>query len=83
MLYRLNMRHLKIEGEPNLVKDSYSKSILSNDTKGLEEYKKRRELRRQEKEAIIQCQNDINILSNELKDIRQSLKIILEKVSKG
>lgn len=83
MLYRLNMRHLKIEGEPNLVKDSYSKSILSNDIKGLEEYKKRRELRRQEKEAIIQCQNDINILSNELKDIKQSLKIILEKVSKG
>jgi len=77
------MSLLNIEGEPNLVKDTYSKGILSTDRKGLEEYKKRRELRRQEKDAIIQCQNDINKLSNELIDIKQSLKIILEKVTKG
>ena len=77
------MSLLNIEGEPNLVKDTYSKGILSTDRKGLEEYKKRRELRRQEKETIIQCQNDKNKLSNELMDIKQSLKIILEKVTKG
>lgn len=71
----------KVEGENNLVKDSYSKAILSTDTKGASDYKKRREERRANQLKIEQQQKDINILNAEVKELRDSMNLILEKLS--
>lgn len=71
----------KVEGENNLVKDSYSKAILSTDTKGAADYKKRREERRANQLKIEQQQKDINILNAEVKELKASMDLILEKIS--
>lgn len=77
------MKYLKVEGENHLVRDNYSKSLLSTDNRGLEEYKRLREIRRSEKESIMKCQADINKLTVELSDIKHSIHMLIEKLNKG
>jgi len=71
----------KVKGENNLIKDGYSKAILSTDTKGAIEYKKRRAERLANQKKIEQQQLDINILNSEVKELKDCMKLILEKIS--
>jgi len=62
----------------------HNKSLLNTDNIALAEYKRAREVRRNNKKEIEQYSKDINNLKNEVNDIKDSLKQILDAInSKG
>jgi len=64
----------KVEGQPNLVKDTRSGAILNQDKKALEEYLTRREIIMTSK----QNETKINNLEAELLEIKRLLKEALK-----
>jgi chromosome segregation ATPase len=62
----------------------HSKALLNTDNHALAEYKRAREIRRDNKKEIEQYSKDINNLKNEVTEIKDSLKQILDAInSKG
>lgn len=76
------MKYKLVQGEDHLVRDMASTAILSTDAKGLNDYKMSKQKKLDQRNKILQCENDINMLNSELKDIKKALSLILEKVSK-
>lgn len=74
---------IPLEGERQFVRDSSSKGLINVDTAGLAEYRALRLKREQDKNAILKCQDDINTVSAEIKEMKKSLNLILEKLNKG
>jgi hypothetical protein len=74
-------RYVKVKDEPNLLRDINSKGIVNTDSNGLLDYKKAKEKRALKNKAILQYENDINTLKNEVSDIKDSLKLILERLT--
>jgi len=72
---------LKVEGENHLYRDATSRAILNTDNKAAEEYKKRRSARMQQKEEIEQQQTDINNLNDEVKELKEQMRLLLNKLS--
>lgn len=72
---------VKVKDEPNLLRDINSKGIVSIDDSGLLDYKKAKEKRIAKNKAILQYENDINRLKDEVTDIKDSLRLILDKLN--
>lgn len=72
---------VKVKDEPNLLRDINSKGIVSIDDSGLLDYKKAKEKRTAKNQAILQYENDINRLKDEVTDIKDSLRLILDKLN--
>ena len=69
----------KIEGEPDLKKDKHSKAIINTNTNAYNRYKQHQKSKISEiaeKEAMKQ---EINILKDDMKDIKSMLTQLLEK----
>lgn len=66
---------IKIDGEANLVRDRYSKAVLSNDVDGLEAYR----LQRIQRNKVAEYENDINTLKTEITEIRNTLELLVKK----
>lgn len=63
------MIKLKVEGKPNLVRDSASKAIINTDQAGLNTYLEKRKLF----EMVIKQQQRIELLENEINKINALL----------
>ena len=74
-------KNVKVKDESNLIRDINSKAIVSIDGNGLLEYKKAKEKRVLKNKAILQYENDINTLKNEVSEIKDSLKVILDRLT--
>jgi hypothetical protein len=74
-------RYVKVKDEPNLLRDINSKGIVNTDSNGLLDYKKAKEKRALKNKAILQYENDINTLKHEVSDIKDSLKLILDRLT--
>jgi hypothetical protein len=74
-------KYVKVEDRTNLLRDMNSKGIVNIDNTGLLEYKKAKEKRVLKNKVILQYENDINTLREEVTDIKDSLKLILEKLN--
>jgi hypothetical protein len=69
----------KIEGEPDLKKDKHSKAIINTNTNAYNRYKQHQKSKISEiaeKEAM---KKEINILKDDMKDIKSMLTQLLEK----
>jgi hypothetical protein len=74
-------KFVQIKESPTLYRDIHSKGLVNTDNRALEEYKAARQ---DSKVAILQYENDINMLKEEVTDIKDTLKLILDKLnSKG
>lgn len=73
---------LKVENETGLGRDPVSKAIINTDSTGYEQYMSQREKLLKEKEAVVNNTREINALKTEISDMKEMLKIILEKVNK-
>ena len=62
-----------IEGNPALARDEDSNAVLSIDNKGLENYKRNRELNRNKIKQFENITNDIDNLKNDINEIKQLL----------
>tara|TARA_Y100000389_G_C17376082_1_gene471712 strand:+ start:277 stop:522 length:246 start_codon:yes stop_codon:yes gene_type:complete len=72
---------VKVKDQPNLLRDINSKGILNADYNGLLEYKQAKEKRAIKNNTLSQCEDDINRLKEEVTDIKDSLKLILERLT--
>lgn len=66
--------YVKVEGHSNLLRDESSTAIVSNDYNSYELYKKRRESFKVQK-------SEINILKDEVSEIKELLHTLIEKVN--
>ena len=77
-------KFVQIKESPTLYRDIHSKSLVNTDDRALAEYKEARKKRQESKSAVMQFENDINTLKDEVTYIKDSLKLILDKLnSKG
>lgn len=65
--------------EHKFVRDTLSKAILNTDTNGLEAYKIARDRRLQEQTTLNNCVDDINILKDDMQEIKNLLLKMSEK----
>ena len=80
--YEHNQALLKVEGDDAIVRDKYSKALLLNDVKVLQEYEKRckeRIEKHQAKEKIAQLEEDVAGLKDDISEIKQLLKAIANR----
>ena len=65
--------------EHKFIRDTVSSAVLNTDLNALEQYKLAREKKLQEQTVIQNCVNDINILKNDMQEIKNLLLKISEK----
>lgn len=69
-----------VKESPELIRDGYNRALLNKDNKALEEYKIKRDMKKSQENNILQCQDDINTLKNEIKEIKNMFNQILNKL---
>lgn len=67
--------HLKVENNPDLIRDNNSKAILNNNDTELLIYKQKREERRK----LFRLQEEHEQLKNDVTEIKNLLRSLLEK----
>jgi len=65
--------------ETKFVRDNHSKAVLNTDLSALEQYKLVREQKLREQNIIQNCVTDINILKDDMQEIKNLLLKISEK----
>ena len=65
--------------EHKFVRDILSKAVLNTDINSLEQYKMARDKRLQEQDTLQNCVNDINILKDDMQEIKNLLLKMSEK----
>ena len=68
---------INIEGEKDLIRDRNSKALLNNNHEGLKAYK----IKRIQQKKILEYENDINTLKEELVEIKQTLELLVNKIT--
>jgi chromosome segregation ATPase len=77
-------KFIKVEDEKYLYRDSNSKAVVNTNATALKEYKESKAKRSEKNSQILQYQDDINTLKDEVTDIKNSLKQLLDALnSKG
>ena len=65
--------------EHKFVRDNLSKAVLNTDINSLEQYKMARDKRVQEQNTLQNCVTDINILKDDIQEIKNLLLKMSEK----
>ena len=65
--------------EHKFVRDTLSKAVLNTDINSLEQYKMARDKRLQEQDTLQNCVSDINILKDNMQEIKNLLLKMSEK----
>jgi len=74
-------KFVQIKESPTFYRDIHSKGLVNTDNRALEEYKAARKKRQSSKHTILKYENDINTLKNEVSEIKDSLKVILDRLT--
>jgi len=74
-------KFVRVEDDKTIARDTESKAIVNIDSASLAEYKKIKQKRVKKNQKILECENDINTLKDEVTDIKDSLRLILEKLN--
>ena len=72
------MAYVKVPGT-NLVRDTNSMGLVNNDVNGLEEYKAKRRLMKNQKEEINRVKSEIKDVKDELQEIKSLMLRLLDK----
>lgn len=73
------MQYLKVEGHNGLVRDTSTGAIINTNRTEYEEYMARKRLAEQREIEISKHSEDINILKNEMQEIKSILLQLLHK----
>lgn len=74
-------KFVRVEDDKTIARETNSKAIVNIDSSSLAEYKKIKQKRIEKTQKILECENDINTLKDEVTDIKDSLRLILEKLN--
>jgi len=70
---------LKVQGYESLIRDSKSKAIVNVATSDYELYMKRAKMRSEQSDQIRETVKEINLLKQELMEIKSLLKEVIKK----
>lgn len=73
------MKFARVENEPNLVRDTHSKAIISVDATGLEAYKRKKQARVKQNRQIEELNKDVFEMKSEISEIKNLLTLLLDK----
>ena len=71
---------LLVEGQPALVRDAKSKAIIMQDTSSFEVYRAEKAFRENYARSNTSTQEDINNIKDELKDIKELMSTLIQKL---
>ena len=71
---------LKVEGQPALVRDANSKAIIMQDTNSFRVYRAEKAFRENYDRSNTSTQEDINNIKDELKDIKELMFTLIQKL---
>jgi hypothetical protein len=74
-------KFVRVEDDKTIARETNSKAIVNIDSSSLAEYKKIKQKRVEKNQKILECENDINTLKDEVTDIKDSLRLILDKLN--
>jgi len=66
---------LKVKDHPNLIRDSFSKGIISEDSSGYNRYVKEKQMR----DKTIHVESEINNMKSEMNEIKNMLRELLNR----
>ena len=72
---------LVVEDHPHLVRDSYSKAITNRDTQANENYMSAALKRKERNSQLEKQQQEINIIKEEMSEIKGMLGQIIDKIN--
>ena len=67
------MNKLKVEGHPDLVRDTKSSAVINNSRRDYEEYMEQYRARKRSNDRIENMESDMNSIKNELDEIKSLL----------
>ena len=73
------MKEIKVDGHPDLIRDSSSKAIVNKNISEYENYKKLSMRRESEKNRINSIETDLSSLKGEINEIKTLLKQLISK----
>jgi hypothetical protein len=68
------MKFSKVEGHTNLVRDQTTNAIINTDMNEYRNYKSLQQIKEDEKQKIECLENDINIMKDDLSEIKNLLR---------
>mgnify|MGYP000064037254 CR=1 FL=1 len=74
-----DMKEIKVEGHPDLVRDSSSKAIVNKNQTEYENYMKINRVREAEKNKIKNIESDLSSLRSEINEIKSLLITMINK----
>lgn len=77
--WHFNMKEIKVDGHPDLIRDSSSKAIVNKNISEYENYKKLSMRRESEKNRINSIETDLSSLKGEINEIKTLLKQLISK----
>ena len=72
-------KYLKVESNPNLLRDKNSQAIINNNLNEFDQFIKESKNKYNEKKEIETLKSDVNTMKNDLDEIKSLLKTIVHK----
>lgn len=73
------MKYARVKDEPNLVRDTHSKAIISVDAAGLEAYRRKKQARVKQSRQIEELNKDVFEMKSDISEIKNLLTLLLDK----
>lgn len=73
------MKYLKVTGNSDLVRDVESRAIINTSDNGYNEYMNKRNLQLYQRDLVARQDNEIQMLKNDISDIKQMLLTLINK----
>lgn len=73
------MKYLKVTGNTDLVRDVESRAIINTSDNGYNEYMNKRNLQLYQRDLVARQNNEIQMLKNDISDIKQMLLTLINK----
>jgi len=74
-----NTKYLKVTGNSDLVRDVESRAIINTSDNGYNEYMNKRNLQLYQRDLVARQNNEIQMLKNDISDIKQMLLTLINK----
>lgn len=79
LLLHCDMKEIKVEGHPDLVRDSSNKAIVNKNRNEYEAYMNVNKRREMEKQKINMIESDLSSLKTEMSEIKQLLQQLISR----
>jgi len=72
---------IKVKNEPGLIRDEYSKALISTETSNYQKYLAQRERLKKEKEVVQNTTSEIHAIKEELSNLKTLVLSLIEAIN--